>query len=175
MTRHRQWSKFLLFGGAAFGVALLDACTKQVARQSLLPEHTPHELVGDLLRLTLVYNPGAAFGMSAGPYSRWVFTVLAAGAMIVLWRLYRVTPISDRARLLALGLVMGGAIGNLVNRLWSKRGVVDFLDVGIGSHRWPTFNFADVGVSIGAILLAWLLWREDKSKQPPPDQNAIRH
>jgi signal peptidase II len=164
MTFFRRWSKTFRFGGTALAVALLDACTKQVARQSLLPEHTPREMIGDVFRLTLVYNPGAAFGLSAGRYSRWVFTALATAAMIVIWRVYRETSVSERSRLLALGLVMGGALGNLVNRLWSNRGVVDFLDVGIGSYRWPTFNFADVGVSIGACLLAWVLWRADKPR-----------
>lgn len=86
-------------------------------------------------------------------------------AMIFLARLYRETPEDDGIRALALGLVMGGAVGNLVNRIWSTRGVVDFLDVGIGSHRWPTFNVADIGVSVGAGLLAWVLWKEDVESQ----------
>lgn len=61
---------------------------------------------------------------------------------------------------LAVGLVVGGALGNLVNRLWSARGVVDWIDVGMSEHRWPAFNVADIGVSVGAALLALVLWRE---------------
>lgn len=173
MTQAARKSRLVRFGGTALAVALLDACTKQVATQRLVPEHTPHQVLGDVLRLTLVYNPGAAFGLSAGEYSRWVFTILAAGAMVILWKLYRATVVSDRARLIALGLVMGGALGNLVNRLWSSRGVVDFLDVGVGNYRWPTFNFADVGVSIGALLLAWVLMRQErKARENDPPLTA---
>ena len=146
----------------AGGVAALDVVTKEMARSRLLPEHLPRELVGDFLRLTLVYNPGAAFGLHLGIYSRWIFTVLTIGALWVLIRLYMSTAAGERIRVAALGLVIGGALGNLINRLWSERGVVDFLDVGLGSARWPTFNFADVGVSVGAFLLAWVLWGEDQ-------------
>ena len=94
----------------------------------------------------------------------------------MLWRLYRATPPGERLRPLALGLVVGGALGNLINRLWSTRGVVDFIDVGIGRHRWPTFNVADIGVTIGALALAWVFWREDRGAHrdpnPPNDRGS---
>jgi hypothetical protein len=61
--------------------------------------------------------------------------------------------------------VCAGAVGNLIDRLRSFFGVVDFIDVGIGDARWPTFNVADMAVSIGAALLAWVLWQEDQSTQ----------
>ena len=67
----------------------------------------------------------------------------------------------DRFRQLALGLVAGGAAGNLVDRIRSPRGVVDFLDIGLGTLRWPTFNVADIAVSCGAVALAISLWIED--------------
>lgn len=146
----------------AGGVALVDVATKEIARTRLVPEHFPREVIGDFLRLTLVYNPGAAFGLNVGTYSRPIFTVLTIGALWILIRLYKSTAEGDRIRIAALGLVTGGALGNLINRLWSERSVVDFLDVGLGSSRWPTFNFADVGVSVGAFLLAWVLWAEDR-------------
>ena len=69
----------------------------------------------------------------------------------------------DRARVLALALVCAGAVGNLFDRLRSTLGVVDFLDVGFGDARWPTFNVADMAVSMGAVLLAWVLWQEDRA------------
>jgi signal peptidase II len=117
------------------------------------------------VRLTLVYNPGAAFGLHLGPGSRWIFTALTFGALFLLWRLYQETSASDRRRVMAIALVVGGAIGNLIDRLRSSRGVVDFIDVGIGTARWPTFNVADMAVSCGAILLAWVLWREDAARE----------
>lgn len=151
-----------LMTALAGGVAILDVITKEIARTRLVPEHLPRELIGDFFRLTLVYNPGAAFGLHVGTYSRSIFTVLTIGALWILIRLYESTAEGNRIRVAALGLVIGGALGNLINRLWSERGVVDFLDVGLGPSRWPTFNFADIGVSVGAFLLAWVLWGEDK-------------
>ena len=140
---------------------LNDAFTKMLAVDQLVPSRLPREVLGEAVRLTLVYNPGAAFGLHLGQYSRWIFTLLTIGALLLLWRLYQGTRPDDRSRTLALALVCGGAVGNLVDRLKSARGVVDFIDVGIGTHRWPTFNVADMAVSCGALLLAYVLWRED--------------
>ena len=81
-------------------------------------------------------------------------------------------PAGDRFRQLALGLVAGGAAGNLIDRIRSGRGVVDFLDVGIGALRWPTFNVADIAVSCGAIALAISLWREDARRPEPESASA---
>jgi signal peptidase II len=67
---------------------------------------------------------------------------------------------------MALGLVCGGAVGNLIDRIRSPAGVVDFVDVGVGDLRWPTFNVADMAVSVGAFLLAWVLWGEERSPAP---------
>lgn len=155
-------TKSRLFWTATGLFVALDVVTKYLAHTLLLPEHVPRDIVGDIVRLTLVYNPGAAFGFHLGSASRWIFLALTVGALFILGRLYRETQPGDRIRALALGLVCGGAIGNLINRIWSARGVVDFLDVGVGARRWPTFNVADIGVSIGACLLAWVLWREDR-------------
>jgi signal peptidase II len=66
-------------------------------------------------------------------------------------------------RVLALAFVCAGAFGNLIDRLRSNLGVVDFLDVGFGDARWPTFNVADMAVSVGAVLLAYVLWQEDRA------------
>ncbi len=149
-----------LFGGAALAVIALDLLTKLVAEATLLL--TPGvPVVGDWFQLRLVYNRGAAFGLHVGPYSRWVFFTVAVIAILVLDRMSRTTPLGDRFRQLALGLVAGGAAGNLIDRVRSARGVVDFLDVGVGALRWPTFNVADIAVSCGGIALAIALWRED--------------
>ena len=133
----------------------------QALAHRVLVRHLPITVVDDLIQLTLVYNPGAAFGLHLGSYSRWIFLTIAMVALIVLWRMYRETRANDRLRLLALGLIWGGAAGNLINRLWSAAGVADFIDVGVGHIRWPTFNDADLAISAGAILLAWALWGED--------------
>lgn len=161
-TKQRRLPHRGLMLALAGGVAVVDVITKELARTRLVPEHVPREVIGDLMRLTLAYNPGAAFGLNVGSYSRPFFTVLTVGALWILFALYKSTVNGDRIRVAAIGLVIGGALGNLINRLWSERGIVDFLDVGLGSSRWPTFNVADVGVSVGAFLLAWVLWREDR-------------
>jgi 23S rRNA pseudouridine1911/1915/1917 synthase len=88
---------------------------------------------------------------------------LTAGALVILGRLYHATRQGDFLRTIALGLVCGGAVGNLIDRVRSATGVVDFIDVGVGDLRWPTFNVADMAVSIGAFLLAWVLWGEERS------------
>jgi signal peptidase II len=149
------------FWGIAATVVVADAFTKMLAVDLLAPAHLPRAVIGDAVRLTLVYNSGAAFGLHLGTYSRWIFTALTIGALVLLAHLYRTTRAGDVVRTIAVSLVCGGAVGNLVDRLKSGRGVVDFIDVGIGTLRWPTFNVADMAVSCGALLLAFVLWRED--------------
>ncbi len=148
------------FWVAALVTIVVDLVTKLVAEAVLL--RTPGVAVlGDWFQLRLVYNRGAAFGLHVGPYSRWIFFAVAVVALVVLVRMSRASPAGDRFRQLALGLVAGGAAGNLIDRVRSSRGVIDFLDVGVGDLRWPTFNVADIAVSCGAIALAIVLWRED--------------
>ena len=142
---------------------ITDVLTKRWAVESLAPAHTRHEVLGDFMTFTLLYNPGAAFGLHLGDWSRWIFTALTIGAAFILTRMYLATPPGERLRLVSLGMILGGAIGNLIDRLRSGQGVVDFIDVGIGDMRWPTFNIADIGVSCGALLLAIVLWREDRA------------
>jgi signal peptidase II len=152
-------------------VIVIDFITKLVAESALL--HTAAvSIFGDWFQLRLVYNRGAAFGLHVGPLSRWVFLGVAVAAIVVLARMSRSSPVGDRFRQLALGLVAGGAAGNLVDRIRSARGVVDFLDVGIGTLRWPTFNVADIAVSCGAIALAISLWREDARRPEPESASA---
>jgi signal peptidase II len=140
-----------------------DCTTKRLAEEHLVPEHVPHPVVGDVVRLTLAYNPDAAFSFSLGQHSRVGFTVLALGVLIALGSVYRSTPAQDKLQAAALALVAGGAIGNVMDRFrtvdGTYRGVVDFIDIGVGGWRFWTFNLADVGVTCGAVLLALLLLR----------------
>ena len=147
-------------------VLAFDAVTKYVAEAQLAGGRTI-EVIGDWVRFHLVFNRGAAFGLHLGPYSRWIFLIIAIVAVVLLDRFSRSTPPGDRFRQLALGLVAGGAIGNLMDRIRTSQGVTDFLDVGINTLRWPTFNIADIAVSCGAIALALSLWREDVRKPAP--------
>jgi len=129
---------------------------------SLTPAYTPHEIVGNVVRFTLAYNPGAAFGFNLGSASRWIFTALTLVALGVLASLYRSTREGDYMRVLAVALVSAGAIGNLIDRIRWSVGVVDFIDVGLGDHRFWTFNVADSAVTVGAILLGWVFLQQDR-------------
>ena len=157
-----------MFWPALSLVILTDVATKYLAHTQFASLRLPREILGETIRITLLYNPGAAFGLHLGPDSRWIFLGITLGALVLLGQMYRQTPATDRWRALALGLITGGAAGNLVNRLWSAPGVVDFIDIGIGSLRWPAFNVADIGITLGALLLLCVLWAED---QRPPGQS----
>ena len=156
-------SNAALFWPVVAVIVVADVITKWVAVQVLSPVYTSREVLGDWFRFTLVYNRGAAFGLHVGPYSRWVFLILTVVALYVLGRLYVTTRAGQRLRAFAIALVCGGAIGNLIDRVRHETGVVDFIDMGIGGWRWPTFNIADVAVSTGAFLLAWALWGEEET------------
>jgi signal peptidase II len=151
-----------LFWGTAAAIVVADLVTKLFA-ESILARRLPINVIGEWVRLRLVYNEGAAFGLHLGEHSRWIFFGLAVLALIILGSMVRSTKPGDRLRLLALALVCGGATGNLVDRIRSAEGVVDFIDVGVREWRWPTFNVADSAITVGAIALAIILWLEGRS------------
>lgn len=130
-------------------------------------------ILGEFLRLTYTHNRGAAFGIHVGEHSRVFFLVLSLIALGVVAFIYRATPARDRLRLLALSLVAGGAIGNILDRIRYERGVVDFIDVGIGSYRWPVFNVADMAVSTGAVLLLVSFYFEGREEEREPAARSV--
>jgi signal peptidase II len=142
-------------------VVALDMATKYVVQRSLVLYH-PVPVMGEVVRLTYIHNTGAAFGLHLGDYSRYIFLALTIVAVVVLFLWYRATPWQDRLRLVAIASVTGGAIGNMLDRLRSHLGVVDFLDIGWGTVRWPVFNVADIAVTVGAVLLGISLWAEER-------------
>ncbi len=160
----------MIFWVVGVGVVVADFLTKQIAAVALARRPVP--LAGGWLSFQLVYNPGAAFGLHVGEYSRWVFMLLALVALLVLGSMVRQTSPGHRVRLVALGLVCGGAVGNLIDRVRSARGVVDFIDVWIGPFHWPTFNVADMAVSCGAVLLALILWLEGRRAAHAPQEQT---
>ncbi len=145
-------------------VVTLDMVTKAWITQNIAL-YRPVPVIGEFFRITYTHNPGAAFGINIGQHSRIFFLVLSLAALVVLGLIYRSTPIGDRVRLLAVALVSGGAIGNIIDRIRYEQGVVDFLDVGIGSTRWPVFNVADMAVSTGAVLLLFSFYLEGRREQ----------
>lgn len=153
-------------------VVIADLVTKRMAIANL-DYGIAHDVIGNWVRFTLVFNKGAAFGTTVGDSSRWIFTILAAAILFVLFRMAHQASPAERWKLLALGLVCGGALGNLVDRLRWTSGVVDFIDVGIGEHRFWVFNVADSAVSVGAVLLVLVLWAEERRSKASHRDVAI--
>lgn len=150
MKLDRKTTTFL---ATALSVLVLDFITKQLA-QAALTRGQPVEILGDFLRFTLGYNTGIAFGLSfGGADKRWLLVLVTLATMALIFWLYRSVDEKHRAQIIAFGLIMGGAAGNLIDRIFGTHGVVDFIDVGIGTARFWTFNIADSGITIGAILL----------------------
>ncbi|HEY3286318.1 MAG TPA: signal peptidase II [Gemmatimonadaceae bacterium] len=162
-----------LFVSITLGVLAGDIVTKRIAEASL-PLHQPQAVIGDVLRWTLTYNTGAAMNMHLGPSSRVIFSVVAIVMIAVIVRMWRGLPPTSTWLAASLGMIVAGAAGNLVDRLRSAQGVVDFIDVGIGSARFWTFNVADSGVTVGAVILAILTWREPVAADAvaPKDEDA---
>jgi len=133
-------------------IVVLDLWTKGIATESLTL-YRPVELTS-WLNMTLAHNYGAAFSFlsDAGGWQRWLFTGLASVVTVVLiiW-LVRLPP-EDKLTSAALGLVIGGAVGNLVDRI-NNGYVVDFIDVYYRNWHWPAFNLADSAITGGVILL----------------------
>jgi signal peptidase II len=156
-------SKARAFWPLLFTTFLADCATKQVATEQLTPAYTPHEILGEWVRFILTYNQDAAMGIDLGPWARPLLAILAVAMLGVLLVWYRRVARPDWATAAALGLIAGGALGNLLDRLRWDRGVVDFIDIGIGATRFWIFNVADAAITGGALWLAWRLGRAGNS------------
>jgi signal peptidase II len=138
--------RFLASAGV---VLLLDQASKLLIRL-LMDRGELIRILDDVVRFRYVHNAGAAFGFFQG--SRFLFIGISLASIAVIVYLILAKRYTFRGSRVAFGMVLGGALGNLADRLWLRE-VVDFIDVGIGVHRWPTFNIADAGVTIGVIYL----------------------
>jgi signal peptidase II len=144
----------------ALAVLLLDQVTKYWALQRLLPG-IPRPVLDSLFSLTLVMNPGLAFGMLGGMPAgwRWVVALLSIGALGILAMVgLRMLPAGGWLTPVALGMIFGGAVGNLIDR--GRFGaVIDFLDFYWRGYHWPAFNVADSAITVGVALLAFQMLR----------------
>jgi signal peptidase II len=154
-----------LSAGIAGTVVLLDLLTKRWALAAL-SDGTTFELFGGFVPITLAFNRGAAFGLSIGSDPRWIFIPVTLLAIAFLVALIREAQPGDFGRVTAASLVLGGALGNLYDRIRWNRGVVDFIGpIDLGFMDWPVFNAADAAITCGAILLAISFWREGASER----------
>ena len=137
----------------ALAVAGLDQLLKALAQHYLAGQGM--ELIPGLADLVLIYNKGAAFGSFAGlAQGRWLLIGLTLLAVaIILWVVARGSLAQGRLALTCLGLVLGGAVGNLIDRLRTGL-VVDYVYLHLGPYYWPAFNLADAAITIGGAVLA---------------------
>jgi signal peptidase II len=127
---------------------LLDQFTKLIAVNFLRPFEQPTEIIGSVLRLKLTFNPYGVFGISVGPSV--LNYILSIVGLVVL--IYIALTIKDRTGIILFGLLIGGALGNLIDRIRFGY-VIDFIDMGIGNLRWFTYNLADAFLTVGAVFL----------------------
>lgn len=138
----------------------LDRLTKALAEE-LLAGRAPVDLIPGVLRLRFTTNPGGAFGLFGG--LTWLFVVISvAVALVVVAASF---DLSSRVSAVALGLILGGAVGNLTDRIIRGEGfsgrVVDFLDFRV----WPVFNVADAAIVVGVLLLLGGSLRRDRARE----------
>lgn len=173
-----QWKVLLvprhllaLIGSVTLVVIVIDQISKLVMAEWLGPEASSHrwEVAGRLLAFEYVENTGAAFGMLSG--RSWLLSVLAVAVAGMFVILLRAEVKEDRAYQLAIGMILGGAAGNLIDRL--RLGyVIDFIAVG----TWPKFNVADSCITLGVVVVVFSMLREDDSRpsvaEPPSEHSA---
>lgn len=145
-------------------VFLVDFVTKRLVLANEDVLRTKIKVIGDLARFVYVRNPGSAMGLF--PVGRGVLVAVSILASIFIIYLYRTTDPRLRLRLGAMGAILGGALGNLVDRIFYGGHVVDFIDLGLGSHRFYTFNVADIGVTIGGVILFLCILFEGRHRNP---------
>lgn len=154
------------------GVALvLDQLTKWWVLQTMtLGESVP--VLGSFFHLTYIQNPGAVFGIRLGnPYLH--LSLACVALLVVGGLLWRLSP-EDRLAAIGLTLVLGGAIGNIIDRV--RFGVViDFLDFGIGTARWWVFNLADTSVSVGTVLLIFAFGITSKHRKTVYNRDSSKN
>ncbi|HEU4928754.1 MAG TPA: signal peptidase II [Candidatus Krumholzibacteria bacterium] len=135
---------------ALFLPAILIVVVDQITKYLFWSNGRNYVIVDGFFNITLVKNAGAAFGMFQG--GRAFFIVASIVAAVLITYLGMKLPREERSRRIWLGLILGGAVGNLIDRARFGE-VVDFLQIGFKGHYWPVFNVADIGVTVGATML----------------------
>jgi signal peptidase II len=156
---------YFIFSLTAAAVLICDQVTKFFVNSRMLL-HDSLPVIGGFFNITYVKNPGAAFGFLAGahPLFRAVFFICVTVAAIILILYYiRKSSNTDPLLTASLSLILGGAVGNLIDRIRFGE-VVDFLDVYVGSYHWPAFNIADSAISVGAIILVFEIIRRHRER-----------
>ncbi len=170
MKRARPARPALLLGLVAALAVIMDQVTKVIVVARLTP-NVPVDVIPGWLQFRLVRNPGAAFSLSTG--TTWLFTLIAVVVVVFIIRIAR--RLGSLPWAIALGLLLGGALGNLIDRLLRQPGfarghVVDFIEyLRFPFIDFPVFNVADSCIVISAVLIAWFGLRETPLEGPPAD------
>ncbi|HET7909766.1 MAG TPA: signal peptidase II [Nitrospira sp.] len=167
----KKGSRYLLLALIALTVIILDQATKYWITQSMrLHESIP--VVPNLFSFTYIRNPGAAFGLLAGSSNAFrtvFFGITSLFALALLGTILVRLPEKDWVGQISIAGILGGAIGNLIDRLRFGE-VIDFLDVYLESYHWPAFNVADSAISIGVVcLIIHFAFERKESPLPAPN------
>ncbi|CCO24518.1 signal peptidase II [Maridesulfovibrio hydrothermalis] len=157
--------KYTLAGIIAVSILILDQLTKIAVREKMAM-WTSETIIPGFFNLVHVVNKGAAFGFLNREDISWqrtFFIVVTFVAMGAIAMLLKSTKNDDKFQIIGLGCVLGGAIGNLIDRILYSE-VTDFLDIYFGSYHWPAFNIADIAICIGAFAMIISLYRNRKDE-----------
>ncbi len=157
--------RYVLVAGIAAVVMILDQLTKWVVMHKVSTQETITVIDG-FFNIIHIYNRGAAFGFLNRPDIEWQFWLFLVATCVATAAIYYMVRTAEYCAVLfvGLGLVLGGALGNLVDRV-RFRAVVDFLDFYVGSWHWPAFNVADIAICLGAILTIISMYMLDHKKK----------
>jgi len=141
----------VLYFAVAAVVVILDQASKRIIWE-VYRQTGGTDLIDGYLRISLSKNTGAVLGILSGSRALLIsVTILSVIVLILFAHRMRYAPVSKR---IYIGLIFGGAFGNLIDRIATGE-VLDFIDMGIGVYRWPTYNVADIAVTVGAALLIY--------------------
>jgi len=155
LFRNRKYTRLAFVAGL---VLLIDQLSKAIILKRL-PLHQSISVIPGFFDLTFILNPGGAFGFLAGQHSnlRHVFFLgVTSIAICFIFILYRKIPQTHRLLQAAFAMIIGGAVGNLIDRVRFEK-VIDFLDFYLGTYHWPAFNVADSAISVGMAIFVYHL------------------
>ena len=151
---------------------VMDLFTKYLIELYFKPHETMN-VIGSFIQLILIYNKGGVFGIAQGKTA--FFLIVSVFVLIFIFYTYFTNPEKSPLFQVSIGLVLGGALGNMYERVFSENGVVDFVYIGWDKYatifgyklflRWPAFNVADAAIMVGAVILAVILWKSEHLKK----------
>ncbi|MFP4167780.1 MAG: signal peptidase II [Desulfonatronovibrionaceae bacterium] len=162
-------TKYKLVSGLGLGVLILDQATKLWVQRTI-SYFESIEIIPGFFQLVHVLNKGAAFGFLNRENSSWqtyFFIAVTALAVVLIFHLVHTVPRQDKYLFTGLGLILGGALGNLIDRIRLGE-VIDFLDFYLGQYHWPAFNIADTAISIGLIFLVISFYKRKSDASHTP-------